>query len=608
MNSFALLTLLATWLISLSVAYPSGASSHPSLIPNGDFRSDTAERGWPDGWGSKPTENGKSWEQEGARHFIRLVSPQPGGLEMLYREVNLKPGDVKGINLTVLYRARSLNATKDSPGEARAILLFKNKAGSLLDPPPEPLLLSRNSADWNEIGKQVLVPATATRMVLMVGLFTSSVGMVDIAAVDCTPLDDVDSRKLIATAPRAAPGVQSWVSNGDFRKGRAAGDWPEDWAAPLPGMSWLQEDGRHFVRLVSQKPGESLMLSRTIPLVAGVRGIELLVRFRATRVEHGDHEWFDSRTIVHFLDAGGKQVVNEGRDLDTIFTHKPAPTGWIDRAHFLSVPEGATQLQLRSGLFQAKAGTVDLGEIRVTPLSDSDTDLLKTAGAAYISWKGDINAEMDGKAEAQIESQLRATGNLVPNGSFDLASKNPTWPDGWGGGPLPGLGWEQEDGKHFMRLTSNDPKRVVMLYKMVILKSGIKGVDLSLRYRLSGLVKGDPPPGDARMQLHFLDGTRVGHLENGKDLKPDLQDIIFSPTAANWTDVHRQFVLPPGATKLQLMPALWNVKAGTLDLADIRITPSAGPDTSAAIPVSVPETSEGPAPPAQAPRSDGSSQ
>jgi hypothetical protein len=212
-----------------------------------------------------------------------------------------------------------VNGTKNSPGEGRAILFFKNKAGSLLDPPPEPLLLSRDSADWSEITKQVLVPASATRMVVMVGLFTSSVGMVDIGAVNCTPLDDVDSQKLIATAPRGAPGVQSWVSNGDFQKGRTAGDWPEDWAAPLPGMSWLQEDGRHFVRLVSQKAGESLMLSRTIPLKEGVRGIELLIRFRATGVEHGDHEWFDSRTIVHFLDAGGKQLVNEGRDLDTIF-------------------------------------------------------------------------------------------------------------------------------------------------------------------------------------------------------------------------------------------------------------------------------------------------
>jgi hypothetical protein len=75
------------------------------------------------------------------------------------------------------------------------------------------------------------------------------------------------------------------------------------------------------------------------------------------------------------------------------------------------------------------------------------------------------------------------------------------------------------------------------------------------------------------MPMHFLDGTRVGHLENGKDLKPDLPDIVFSPTAAGWKEIHERLRIPAGATKLQIMPALWDVKAGTLDLTDLRITP-----------------------------------
>jgi hypothetical protein len=116
MNSFRSLSLLATWLISFSVAYASAALSPPSLIPNGDFQADTAHRGWPDGWGSKPTESGKSWEQEGARHFIRVVSSQPGRLEVLYREVNLKPGKVKGINLKIRYRATGGERHKELAG------------------------------------------------------------------------------------------------------------------------------------------------------------------------------------------------------------------------------------------------------------------------------------------------------------------------------------------------------------------------------------------------------------------------------------------------------------------------------------------------------------
>jgi hypothetical protein len=579
MKTFVSLGLLVTSLIFLNVACGAPGPSPSALISNGDFQVDTGDKGWPDGWGSKPVENGKNLETEGAMHFMRLALQPPCGFQVLYREVNLKPAAVKGINIAVRYRSPTPNAF--SSDEGRAILFFRDKSGALIDPPPDPLFFSRQPTGWCDQTRQMPVPAAATRMIIMVGLFGSSVGSIDIGGITCTILDDAESRKLIA--PKQAISAKSWVTNDDFAKARAAGDWPEDWGTPAPGMSWLLQDGARFVRIVSQKPEESLMLGRTIPIKKGVRGINLQIRFRATGVEHGDHEWFDSRTIVHFLGPDGKQLANEGRNLDVIYTHKPAPTGWVDRGHFLIVPDGATQVQLRSGLFQAKAGTVDLAVIRVTPLSDTDTDLLKTADMAYDSWKADVNAETERKIEGQIRDQLLATGDLAPNGSFALATKTPAWPDGWGSEPLPGLSWEQEGGIHFIRLTGRDPQKVVMLYKMVILSTGLKTVNLSLRYRLSAFTKGDTAPGDARMPLHFLDGTRFGHLENGKDLKPDLPDVVFSPTE-KWTEIHRRLLVPPGATKLQLMPALWNVKAGTLDLTDIHVIPVTDADGSALAP------------------------
>jgi hypothetical protein len=572
-----LISLHATQLLPVAwllLNFAPAATPHAaSLVTNGDFQADSKAVGWPDGWGSKGETNGKTWESEEGRHFMRLVSQQPGQLQVLYREIKLKPGQIKGITVTIRYRTEGVKADGKPSDNARAVLLFSNKAGSLLDPPPAPMEFLAHSTGWREVTKEIPIPETAARMTLMMGLFDASAGTVDIADVTCTPLDDAPAASLVPTLPTAAPAPLSWITNDEFAIPDTTGNWPQDWGKPALGMSWPQEDGKHFVRIVSQTPGVSLMMKRDLPLPGGVHGIELLIRFRATGIEHGDHEWFDARTIVHFLDANGQQVANEGKNLDVVFTHKPASTGWVDLSHFLTVPESATKLELSSGLFQVKAGTVDLAEIRVIPLSEADTDLLQTAGAAYISWKGDINAEMDNKAEAQIEAQLAATHNLVPNGSFELATKNPAWPDGWGNGPLPSLNWEKENGKRFMRLTAQNPPSVVMLYKMVLLNSGLKGVDLSLRYRLSGFVKGDTPPGDARMQLHFLNGTRVGHLENGKDLTPDLADIVFLPTAGAWKVVHSRFLVDPGSTKLQLMPALWNSKAGTLDLSDLRVAP-----------------------------------
>jgi len=549
------------------------ASPAPNLIPNGDFDKDVKGIGWPDGWGSPNPGSGKSWETENGRRFLRLASQQPGQVQMLYREIKLKPGEVGDLNIAVRYRTAGVKPGKKAGDDARLLVLFRDKTGALLDSDFSPILLSATS-QWTEAREQAGVPPTASRMIVLAGLVRAEAGTVDLASIACIPS--------AAAAKQAAPEgplPASLLTNGDFKKADAGGTWPDGWGKALPGMSWEQEGKARFVRLVSRKPGESLMLSRGVPLPPGLHGIVLTIRFRTSGVEHGLHEWFDARTIVHFMGSDGQPLPLRNGSLDFVFTHKPAPTPWLERAQFLPVPEGAVQLQLRPGLFQAAAGTLDLAEIRVTPLSDARTDLLDIADAAYGAWKGDQNADQDRKAVAEVEARLAATGNLAPNGSFEAVSGNPSWPDDWGRIPPPGVSWEREKGKPFIRLVSQDPEKVVLLYKMVLLPPGLRGVELSLRYRTAGVTPGNQPPGDARLVVHFLDGTRVGHLENGKDLQPDPSPLPLSSAA--WTQVRTRLSVPKGATKLQFMPGLWNVKRGTLDLADLRIAPLSDADAKA---------------------------
>ena len=556
-----------------------------SIISDPQFDQDTKHVGWPDGWGVKTSGNGKTWETENGTHFLRLVSQEKGQLQVLYRELKVRPGELKGFTLAVHYRLSDLVAGERPFGHAEAIILFFNSAGNLLEPSPPPLVFSGPSAVWNDVSQKLAVPAATSRIVLIAGLVNANAGTLDIAGLSGIPLDDAEAQAVAAAQYAASPAPEASISNGDFQAADTSGNWPADWGSPQAGMSWQTEDNFHFVRIVSQQPDKSIMLGRTIPLPVGAPGIMLTIRYRCSGVQHGDHEWFDARTIVHFLGAaGGAPLANEGRDLDTVFTHKPADTGWVERARFLTVPVGATEISLRAGLFQARAGTVDLAKIQVTPVTEATTRLMQLAGAAYGSWKGDENAALDRRAEAQLEAQLVATNNLVPNSSFSAATKNSAWPDGWGNGALPGLTWETEKESHFMRLAAQTPPRTVMLYKMILLNNGVKAVDVSFRYRLIGLVKGEIPPGDARTPLHFLDGTRVGHLENGKVLGPDLPDLVFPSTGADWAVVQRRLTVPDGATKLQLMPALWGAKAGTLDIADIHVTPLVGSGTTAPAP------------------------
>lgn len=551
-------------------AFLFGFSAHAAetaapLIANGDFERDGKAAGWPEGWGSRTPGNGKSWESENGDHFIRLVSRQPGQLQVLYRDVSLTPGKTPGLALAVRYRTKGVRPSSD----ARLVCLFKDRAGRLLSRVP-PLILAPEAADWTEAGRQIRVPESAARLIVIAGLMPAATGTVEFTNISATPLDEAAARSL--AAPAEAPAANSLLANGDFETAAAGGGWPAGWGKPADGMEWKTERDKHFVRLTSQRPGQMLTLHRTIPLDPEVRGIELAIRFRAAGVRFGEHEWLDARTIVHFLGADGSPLPNEGKNLDLVFTHKPEATDWIERARFLEVPEGAVRLQLMPGLFMAAAGTVDLAEIRVMPLAGPDVDVLKLANAAHAIWKAEADGELERRAVAAIEAQFASTGNLVSNGNFAAPGRGAGWPDAWGREPPPGASWESENGKRFVRLAAQGPGKTAMLYKVVLLPSGLKGVEVSFRYRTANLAKAASPD-VARAVLQFLDGFRFGHLENGRRLPPGPEPLIFSAEAAGWTVVSRRYPVPEGATKLQMMPALWQAKTGILDLAEIRVTP-----------------------------------
>ncbi|MEZ0297942.1 MAG: cellulase family glycosylhydrolase, partial [Candidatus Methylacidiphilales bacterium] len=164
--------------------------------------------------------------------------------------------------------------------------------------------------------------------------------------------------------------------------------------------------------------------------------------------------------------------------------------------------------------------------------------------------------------------------NLVPNGGFE--EKDPSGaPVAWGkGDPEKGLSWQEEAGEHFMRLVSQDPGKAQMLYRVVPLPAGLKGMEVTFRYRTASVVKGDKPPGDARAIMHYQQA-------GGKKIEPAPPAITFSPNKKEWTEVTKRFLVPAGATALEMMPGLWNVKSGTLDIAEIRVKPMTDTEVAA---------------------------
>ena len=152
--------------------------------------------------------------------------------------------------------------------------------------------------------------------------------------------------------------------------------------------------------------------------------------------------------------------------------------------------------------------------------------------------------------------------NLIPNGTFQTDSSGSGAPDGWK--LASGITWEQEGGRHFMRLTQQQPGKLLMLYREVKIPAGTKAIEIGFQYRVSGIQKGAQGWFDARAIFHYLDGTR-------QQVKPEPRAMTF--TSGTWTEVTQKVEVPEGVAMVVLMPSLFQVAAGVLDLAEVRVTP-----------------------------------
>lgn len=157
----------------------------------------------------------------------------------------------------------------------------------------------------------------------------------------------------------------SLLSNGTFTTDSKGAGWPDGWTHPA-GSTWENEDGVRFVRLQSAKPGDSIMLYRSVILPEPAPpALEIQLRVRYEGIKRGKNSWFDGRVMGHFKNAAGKVLKPEPSAPAFNGTSK----GWVDKSYIVKVPSGAKTLELMPSLFQAAAGTLDFARIEVFPAS-----------------------------------------------------------------------------------------------------------------------------------------------------------------------------------------------------------------------------------------------
>jgi hypothetical protein len=156
-----------------------------------------------------------------------------------------------------------------------------------------------------------------------------------------------------------------------------------------------------------------------------------------------------------------------------------------------------------------------------------------------------------------------ALADLIGNGDFETANDNPNWPDGWAKPKAGSCSYEIEDGRRFVRINSTAPGETIILYRNVMIPAGVKAVELSLRARIIGLQPGAQPWFDARVLADFksISGVKL------KGAKP----ISFRRDTDGWVERKIRFAVPEGAVSIDIMPSLFQVYTGTIDLDEVQL-------------------------------------
>jgi endoglucanase len=168
---------------------------------------------------------------------------------------------------------------------------------------------------------------------------------------------------------------------------------------------------------------------------------------------------------------------------------------------------------------------------------------------------------------------LPAFANLIVNGDFETATDTPDWPNGWAAPKSGSCSYEIEDGRRFIRINSTAPGETIILYRNIAIPAGVKAVELSLRARVIGLQPGAQPWFDARVLCDFksISGVKL------KGAKP----ISFRRDTDGWVERKIRFPVPEGAVSIDIMPSLFQVYTGTIDIDEIQLTEVDPAETSA---------------------------
>lgn len=285
----------------------------------------------------------------------------------------------------------------------------------------------------------------------------------------------------------------------------------------------VPESHRSF-KLVQQTPGKMNMRYIQVNVPSKYEGITITAEVKYTDVVRGDKNWFDARVMSNWIDANSQK-----KSGGPVIGGWKGTKDWFPVKKVVKVDPGAAGIALMPCLFNVKGGSLEFRNLSVTGqekfVEDPEEKAKREAAAAKRSadWA---------KRKARAKERVANGGSLIP------AQNGP-----------------------YAKLVSKEPGKLVNAYKEYDVPADVEALKMSWKWEVKNLKTGEKPWFDARVLFKFKDA-------NGKEVK-NPSPVYIQKDTKGWQDRETSFLVPKEAVTFVVMPCLFQVKSGEMEMTDV---------------------------------------
>lgn len=285
----------------------------------------------------------------------------------------------------------------------------------------------------------------------------------------------------------------------------------------------VPESHRSF-KLVQQTPGKMNMRYIQVNVPSKYEGITITAEVKYTDVVRGDKNWFDARVMSNWIDANSQK-----KSGGPVIGGWKGTKDWFPVKKVVKVDPGAAGIALMPCLFNVKGGSLEFRNLSVTGqekfVEDPEEKAKREAAAAKRSagWA---------KRKARAKERVANGGSLIP------AQNGP-----------------------YAKLVSKEPGKLVNAYKEYDVPADVEALRMSWKWEVKNLKTGEKPWFDARVLFKFKDA-------NGKEVK-NPSPVYIQKDTKGWQNRETSFLVPKEAVTFVVMPCLFQVKSGEMEMTDV---------------------------------------